>query len=427
MGGEHVVGKLAIATLLVVLGAVASQDMVSRGTVFLEYAPSGVLNEADEMTVHRFQSAELRDWRVIRVPYDMELGEFVQNRIERGAAIIVRDAPIWLAGVDVPTEDELWPMWGLRNIGQPTTSMACAKLGESLLDWDIQADDVTTNSGCGVTVIIPDTGLDGKHPQLAHALWEVHWTPSGEVQVPSDDPGIPHGSHVAGTIAAAVDGRPPVGVSPCAKVVSVDVFRGRSTTVATILLGLDWVIENTKRGRLGRVVALNASWIGSGSPVTQVPLKKAFQALANLDITLVVAAGNKNELVTDKHFPASWTDIKELITVGAYAPDGRRACFSNYSTELVHVGAPGVGILSTTTHSGTATWDGTSMAAPHVTGAVARLRAEFPELRASQLREILSTTARSSPVEESVRQFASGMIDLQTAREYAEVFLRSRR
>lgn len=361
-----------------------------RAAYFLEYAP-GLTD--DEEVVYRYRSAELRDWRLVKA----DAAELVR-RLERGALLVVPDWRIRLWGDPIyPGAPELAPMWGLDNWGQAAVS--CQPGAQGLVDWDMDAAElISSELGCGATVVVVDSGIDAGHPQLKHALGPKHWTTNGEVSTPSDDPYLPHGTHVSGTIAAAVDGEPPVGVAPCVTLISVDVFDGYYTSLSTILLGLDWLLQELPKGTLGEVVALNASWGGRGPIEAQKPLKDAFRALASHGVVLVVAAGNSGKLLDNEDFPASWDDIPELISVGAFDSTGDMACFSNYGS-LVHVGAPGMAVLSTVP-GGAESWSGTSMATPHVTAAAALIRRLRPEINPSEVRALLIATSKPPPKRE---------------------------
>lgn len=99
------------------------------------------------------------------------------------------------------------------------------------------------------------------------------------------------------------------------------------------------------------------------------------QATKRTKINFVLAAGNENQNANNVS-PASVGNGKRRITVGAHDSRGRRASFSNYGPKVT-ISAPGVGIESTTPN-GIKSWSGTSMAAPHVAGAMAATWSKAP-------------------------------------------------
>jgi subtilisin len=207
---------------------------------------------------------------------------------------------------------------------------------------------------------------------------------------PDDDNG--HGTHVAGTIAARNDGSGVVGVAPGTRIVAVKVLdaEGRGT-LAQVICGLDWVTANAASQR---IVAANLSLGGSapalGTCATD-PERAAICRASLGGVTVVAAAGNDARDLGEYPYavPAAYP---EVLTAGAFADsdglpggagatlcDGERddtaATFSNYATkaaDLAHmVAAPGVCVRSTLPGGAGGIGSGTSMAAPHVAGAVA--------------------------------------------------------
>ena len=240
-----------------------------------------------------------------------------------------------------------------------------------------------------VAVAVIDTGIDLRHPALEARSGTNCLT--GHRGAPAqDDHG--HGTHVAGTIGAKATSAAP-GVAPGTRLYAVKVLdaQGRGS-VATVICGIDWVAANAQR--LGRAVAnlsfggpiAGASECGTGDE----PLHEAICRATAAGVTFVVAAGNDGVDLRGSA-PASYD---EVITVAAISDsDGRGgakggappcmprerddapASFSNYATsaeDAAHlVAAPGVCITSTWLGGGVNTISGTSMAAPHVTAAVA--------------------------------------------------------
>jgi hypothetical protein len=136
---------------------------------------------------------------------------------------------------------------------------------------------------------------------------------------------------------------------------------------------------------------MSNSWGGGGYDSA---LRDAIIAARDADIIFVAAAGNNSSNNdTTPTYPASF-DVANIVAVAATDRNDALAYFSNYGANTVELGAPGVDIFSTynTSDSAYGTLSGTSMATPHVSGALALLRAQFPELNYSDtIAELLAT------------------------------------
>nr|MBA2502305.1 S8 family serine peptidase [Pyrinomonadaceae bacterium] len=132
---------------------------------------------------------------------------------------------------------------------------------------------------------------------------------------------------------------------------------------------------------------LNNSYGGSGK--SQAALD-AILELNGAGILFVAAAGNDGtDNFSFPHFPSSY-DVPNIIAVASTNSSDNLSGFSNFGARVVSLGAPGSGILSTVPNGGYATFSGTSMATPHVTGAAALVLAANPNLSVQQLRGVLA-------------------------------------
>jgi subtilisin family serine protease len=187
-----------------------------------------------------------------------------------------------------------------------------------------------------------------------------------------------HGTHVAGTIGAVGNnGIGVVGVNQKVTMVSLK-FLGPTGngTLANAVRALDYGTDfKTRHGT--KIVASNNSW-GCPGCFTQ-SLEDAIKRGANAGINFVAAAGNSNnDNDSSPFYPANHTTLGpggpgvELVTsVVAIDAFGNKASFSNFGKETTDLGASGVSILSTVPGGGYGTASGTSMASPHVAGALA--------------------------------------------------------
>ena len=142
------------------------------------------------------------------------------------------------------------------------------------------------------------------------------------------------------------------------------------------------------------LVATNNSWGGGGFSQA---LKDAIDAGAAQNILFVAAAGNgSSNIDSAPHYPASYTSAG-LISVASPNSNCTMSSFSNWCVTSVDLGAPGAGIFSTVPTNSYASYSGTSMATPHVTGAIAMYAKTHPGLTAAQLKAaILGTTTATA-------------------------------
>ncbi len=208
--------------------------------------------------------------------------------------------------------------------------------------------------GDGVNVAIVDTGIDYTHPELKDR-YQGGFNAITGTNDPKDDDG--HGTHVAGTIAAADNGIGVVGVAPNAKIWSAKVLApdgsgGASGSNAQIASGLNWVLG--KRNDLGGHWIVNMS-LGqctdvsvdpqNCSPVASLTMQTACQKLADAGVLVFAASGNDStpDHAATVSYPAAFSSV---IAVGAVDATETIASFSNQGPELALSG-PGVGVFST--------------------------------------------------------------------------------
>ena len=243
--------------------------------------------------------------------------------------------------------------------------------------WGVQATwrgtDISHygNIGLGTYAFVIDSGVQSTTNDInLNAAWSRSWI-SG--QDPFRD-GNGHGTHVSGTIAALANGIGVVGVAPGAQVVSLKVFDDTgSGSISSVIAAINYAasVITTNNLDLSKVV-INMSLGGGGN----VSLDAAVRNAASLGIRFAIAAGNSAADV-DNYSPARAGDDPNVWTVSAVDSTYKTASFSNYdkitSTDLVDnvdVAAPGVNVLSYYKNGVLTNLSGTSMAAPHVAGAL---------------------------------------------------------
>lgn len=215
-----------------------------------------------------------------------------------------------------------------------------------------------------------------------------------------DDVGDNHGTHVAGTIGAkGNNGIGVAGVSWGVKMIPIK-FLQNSGSTANAIKSFDYLTDLKTRHGL-KIVASNNSWGGGGFSQT---LKDAITRCEQANILTVCAAGNNGRNTDTQPFYPSCYDNPSIISVASITSTGARSSFSNYGAVTVDIGAPGSGIWSTVPGTGNtsayASYNGTSMAAPHMTGVLALMVAAEPALSGLHLKNVLLArgTATSSLV-----------------------------
>lgn len=280
---------------------------------------------------------------------------------------------------------------------------------------DIKAEpawDVTKGSNSVVIAVI-DSGVDYTHPDL---VGNMRVNP-GEIAGngidddgngvvddvygynainnsgnPMDDNG--HGTHVAGTIGATSNnGLGVTGVAWNVKMIGVKFLGSNgSGSLFDAIKSVDYVTNLKNRGV--NIIASNNSWGGGGF---LQPMYDAIMRHRNAGIVFIAAAGNStNNNDSNPSYPANY-GIDSIISVAAVDNQGALASFSNYGATTVHIAAPGVTIASTYPQNRYVYLSGTSMAAPHVAGAVALLASHRPGLTVAQIRQTILSSGTTLP------------------------------
>ena len=209
--------------------------------------------------------------------------------------------------------------------------------------------------GSSTVAYIADTGIDVAHDDFGGRA--VHGYTAGEI--PTDGDGNGHGTHCAGTV-----GSDSYGIAKAVQLVAVKVLRdsGFGSTNG-IIDGLEWIEDDHVSRGTGAKSVINMS-LGGGADDA---FDAAVASCVDAGIVVVAAAGNSDANACN----SSPAREPSAVTVGATDVTDTSAWFTNYG-ECVDIFAPGVDVLSTTPEQTTSVFSGTSMAAPHVVGVVAR-------------------------------------------------------
>ena len=247
------------------------------------------------------------------------------------------------------------------------------------------SETATAPGGVDVDIAVIDTGINLKHSDLnvVSSVSFVDKNTTGE-----DDNG--HGSHVAGTIGAKDDGKGVTGVAPGARLWAVKVLdAGGSGTLSGVAAGIDYVAKNADK--------IEVANMSLGGRFKSDVIDAALNGAVDAGVSFAVAAGNSHADAKD-FSPANHPKVLAVSAVAdsdgvgggkggkvSNNADDTLASFSNFG-DKVRIAAPGVGIESTWKASATGadtfnTISGTSMASPHVAGALGLLKAKNPDMK----------------------------------------------
>lgn len=294
--------------------------------------------------------------------------------------------------------------WGLHNPG------GFGRVEDADIDAP-EAWDYTTGTR-SVIVAVTDSGTDIDHPDLVDNLWvNPGEIPSNEI----DDDGngkvddiygwnfwdednnvqdeVGHGAHVGGVIGAVGNNDTGLcGTNWRISIMSCKSFKTNRTDDIYLINAIDYAIQN-------RADIINASW--SDTEYSQA-MFEAVKRARDAGILFMAASGNDGaDLGRTSNYPAAF-QLDNVLSVGAMNDEDMIAGFSNYNRRYVHLMAPGESIRTTTHEGGYAFKNGTSFAAPFVSGVAGLLLEHYPEGNHNFIRgKILGSVERAKYFEDS--------------------------
>jgi subtilisin family serine protease len=381
------------------------------------------VSAADQDTVRRGLGAQkletLRQGRgnqgetvLMRLPAGADLAGTI--RVLSANASVDYAEPNWTYQHTAVSNDTYYTngsLWGMYGDATSPANQYGSQAGEA---WAAGHTDCS-----GVLVGVIDEGIYYTHPDLAANIWTNPYDPADGVDndgngyvddvrgwdfdgnsnnINSGGAGDDHGTHVSGTIAG-VGGNGTGVAGVCwsgVKLISGRFLGRRGGTTANAIKAVDYFTDLKTRHGLN-IVATNNSWGGGGF---SQGLQDAIERANTAGILFVAAAGNSGaNNDTTASYPSNYPNAN-IIAVAALTSTGALASYSQYGATTVDICAPGSAVNSTVPVSskgvitpGYASYSGTSMATPHVTGAAALYASSHPGANAAGIKSAILSSA----------------------------------
>ena len=384
---------------------VAGEDYVADEVIikFRPGADAASISSAQEAlnatVLETTQTLGIQRLELNEITVEQAISNFNENAALADTIEYIEPNFIYQTQDTVPNDPRYEELYGLNNTGQ-TGGIEDADI-DAPQAWDIQ-------TGNDVVIGVIDSGVDYNHPDINDNMWtNPGETPDNGIDDdgngfvddfygydfvnedgdPFDDNS--HGTHVSGTIAAEGNNDTGVtGVNWDAQIMGLKFLNaGGSGNTFDAIEAIEYSILNGAQ-------LTNNSWGGGGFSLA---LQDAIAAAGEAGQLFVAAAGNFSQNNdTNPFYPASY-DLDNIISVAATDDEDQLATFSHFGATSVDLGAPGVSTLSTVPGNSYGFKSGTSMATPHVSGAIGLALSQNPELTSSEVKELILDTTDEIP------------------------------
>jgi serine protease AprX len=289
-------------------------------------------------------------------------------------------------------------------------------------EWNINAINAPElwsrgYTGTGTVLATMDTGVDVTHPDLA-AQWRggtnSWYDPNGQHATPYDADG--HGTNVMGVMVGGDAGGSAIGVAPGAQWIAVKIFDDAGQAfVSDIHAGYQWLLDpdgNPDTDDAPDVV--NNSWgfpDQAGTCLLIIEFQNDISVLKAAEIGIVFAAGNHYENESPANYTGSFAvgAVDDTQTIAYFSALGPSACDSSIFPEVM---APGVNVLTSYIGGSYSYVSGTSIAAPHVTGAMGLLLSAYPTLSISKIEVALKEATQDLGAVGPDNTYGYGLLDV---------------
>lgn len=362
----------------------------------LSVAPMNVA-AAFAMSVRDAEDDDLRGITLLRLARSTDMKKVEKDLKNTPGIEYVHQVPRrWITARHQPNDPLFAKQWGLPAIG-----------------W-LNVDPLPDAKAIKVAVM--DTGVDLTHRDLKEVVQGYFHDGASSEDI------VGHGTHVSGIIAAEINNNVGIsGVCHC----NLNVWKVFTDTPDPE--DGEFYVDDVMYQRALNAVrnsgmqVLNLS-IGGGDP-SQTE-RMLFRRLIEAGVTVVAAMGNEFKEGNPIEFPGAYPGV---VAVGAIGKTKQRAAFSNTGAHIA-IAAPGIGIVSTLPMKASAqrhsdetryaSWDGTSMATPQVTGVAALILAKNPNFTPAQVRERLTSTATKLSAmgnRKKTNEYGFGLLNLEAA------------